>query len=95
MATYTFYLDSTTNPANPIGQLTQYTPFGIHQATETDAYLHMQWVTPNPSVFAFTGKDTCPMNNQCGQSRALIKQAHAHHMQQRSRRASALTSPVC
>jgi hypothetical protein len=38
----------------------------------------MQWTQPDPKLFAFNGKETCPMDNNCGQSLSLMGRNQKH-----------------
>jgi len=68
METSVLYLDLSTNPASPIQEIDDITPFGQHVGTSTGTYGPITWGTPDPKIFAFTGKDSCPQNSNCGQN---------------------------
>jgi len=64
-----FYIDQSQNPAIPVQEVDQLTPFGQKIGQMTSNYLSFVPGTPDPSKFDIKGVDNCPMSQNCGQSR--------------------------
>jgi len=62
------YVDMTKSPPVPYVEIDQLTPFGEPIGESTSTYLAFQAGTPDPSHFAIKGVDTCPVDNNCGNS---------------------------
>ena len=68
METSVLYVDTTTTPyPAPIQEDDDITPFGQQLGTQVGTFGDLTFGTPDPSLFAFTGGDSCPLNSNCGQ----------------------------
>jgi hypothetical protein len=69
MQTSTVLVDQTVNPAVPFQETDDLTPFGQPMGTFTSTWSNFKNGTPDPSLFAVTGVEKCPMAQNCGEAR--------------------------
>jgi len=75
-----FYVDQSRSPAVPVQEVDQITPFGQNLGQFTTNFLSFVAGTPDPSHFAVTGIDQCPMSQNCGEQRRQL-----HRLRNKSR----------
>jgi len=82
METITVLVDQSTDPASPVWEHDELTPFGQHIGFFESEWTNFKGGAQDPKLFAVTNTDRCPMARDCGQfggirpTRRLLNKAY-------------------
>jgi len=73
METDTVYVDQSTDPAVPVMEHDDLTPFGQHIGGVDQTWANFKPGTPDPSLFIVNNVDHCPMSQNCGNQKFQMR----------------------